>query len=122
MPTFSYQSGNAELDALRDLLDDNDHRRVVFSDELLQTFLKKAGEAHSAAALAFTWLAGNPEGLRQKFSLSQNASNSELLQAQDRALQLAERFEQQADLGLSTLDETFDPGAHLNELEYQRLR
>lgn len=115
MATFSYKSGNAQLDELRELLDDTQHGRFVFPDEVLKTFLSKGKDLYQIAADAYIWLSTNTEALKKKFGLPSAVTPNDLLNMQQRAFDIAEQFRNQSSVELTFIEEEFDSGAHLRK-------
>jgi len=121
MATFSYKSGNAKLDELRDLLDDTQHGRFVFPDEVLTTFLSKGQDLYQIAADAYIWLSTNTEALKKKFGLPSAVTPNDLLNMQQRAFDIAEQFRNQTSVELTFIEETFDAGAYFRNKANEKI-
>ncbi len=121
MATFSYKSGNTKMDALRELLDDTQHGRFVFPDEVLNTFLSKRKDLYQIAADAYIWLSTNTEALKKKFGLHSAVTPNDLLNMQQRAFDIAEQFRNQSSVELTFIEETFDAGVHLRKKTNEKI-
>lgn len=116
MIIYSYRAGDEDIDRIRDLTGDNQMDSMVFSDNLIVRLVDEGLEDDEIVARLYEWLAGNNEALKRRFGLPRIAGTSDIEQAAQRALQLADRARQEKDFELDTYEDDFDRIEYLQDL------